>query len=104
MACPHVCGLVTALMTANGPYSDIIKDDKSLRTLLNDKFVMDIGVKGPDNATGLGFLTYLNKKEYKKLWKSGLQLGSNLHKNICSTEYIMKAITIWIGINQITGF
>lgn len=72
MASPHVCGFVTALMTEKGPYSDIIKDDKSLRTLLNDKFCMDIGVKGPDNATGLGFLTYLNKKEYKKLWKSGL--------------------------------
>ena len=42
MATPHVCGFVTALMTEKGPYSDIIKDDMSLRTLLNDKFVMDI--------------------------------------------------------------
>ena len=72
MACPHVCGLVAALMTKGGDCSDSIKDDKSLRTLLNDKFVMDIGVKGPDNATGLGFLTYLNKKEYQDLRSSGL--------------------------------
>jgi hypothetical protein len=67
MATPHVCGLVTALLTKGGPYSDLVEDDASLRKLLNEKFVVDIGVTGPDNATGLGFLTYLNEEEYEKV-------------------------------------
>jgi hypothetical protein len=49
MATPHVCGLVAALMTKGGKYSDIIKDDASLREVLNEKYVRDIGVTGPDN-------------------------------------------------------
>jgi hypothetical protein len=71
MATPHVCGLVAALMTKGGKYSDIIKDDASLRELLNEKYVRDIGAKGPDNETGLGFLTYLDESE------SEWFLGSN---------------------------
>jgi hypothetical protein len=63
MATPHVCGLVAALMTMGGKYSDIIKDDASLREVLNEKYVRDIGVTGPDNETGLGFLTYLDETE-----------------------------------------
>ena len=66
MACPHVCGLITALMTEGGAYSNVIKDDASCRKLLNEKFLIDIGVKGSDNATGLGFLTYLSKKEFEE--------------------------------------
>ena len=31
------------------------------------KLVVDIDVTGPDNATGLGFLTYLNEEEYEKV-------------------------------------
>ena len=68
MASPHVCGFVTALMTEGGAYSDRITDDESLRKLIDDEFTMDIGIKGPDNATGLGFLTYLTKDEYDDLW------------------------------------
>jgi len=63
MATPHVCGLVAALMTKGGKYSDVIKDDASLREVLNEDFVRDIGAKGPDNETGLGFLTYLDESE-----------------------------------------
>ena len=63
MATPHVCGLVAALMTKGGKYSDVIKDDASLREVLNEEFVKDIGAKGPDNETGLGFLTYLDESE-----------------------------------------
>ena len=70
MATPHVCGLVTALLTKGGPYSDLVEDDASLRKLLNEKFCVDIGVTGPDNATGLGFLTYLNAEEHKVLWNA----------------------------------
>jgi len=65
MASPHVCGFVAALMTKDRPYSDIIKDDKSLRTFLDDRFCMDLGGEDPKIATGRGFLTYLNKKEFK---------------------------------------
>lgn len=66
MASPHVCGFITALMTKNAAYSEIIKDDSSLRKLLNEKFCIDIGAKGQDNATGLGFLTYLTKEEFEE--------------------------------------
>jgi major intracellular serine protease len=66
MACPHVCGFITALMTKGGAYSDIIQDDASCRALLNEKFCIDIATKGRDNATGLGFLTYLSKEEFEK--------------------------------------
>jgi hypothetical protein len=66
MATPHVCGFITALMTKGGAYSDIIKDDKSCRALLNEKFVIDVGTEGIDNATGLGFLTYLTRDEFEK--------------------------------------
>jgi len=40
-----------------------VKDDASLREVLNEKFLKDIGVTGPDNETGLGFLSYLSKDE-----------------------------------------
>lgn len=66
MACPHVCGFITALMTKGGEYSDKITGDASCRELLNDKFCIDIGVEGVDNATGLGFLTYLTKEEFEE--------------------------------------
>lgn len=42
---------------------DGITDDTSLRKILNERFAIDIGIKGPDNETGLGFLTYLSKDE-----------------------------------------
>ena len=44
MAAPHVCGLVAALMTKCGKYSDIIKDDASLREVLNENYVREISV------------------------------------------------------------
>jgi subtilisin family serine protease len=69
MAAPHVCGFVTALMTEGGAYSDRIKDDASLRKLIDEEFLKDIGVKGPDNETGLGFLTYLTNAEYSDIWE-----------------------------------
>ena len=65
MASPHVCGFITALMTKGGEYDNIIKGDASLRELLNEKFVFDIGSKGTDQGTGLGFLTYLSEEEFE---------------------------------------
>ena len=40
-----------------------VKDDASLREVLNEKFLKDIGVTGPYNETCLGFLSYLSKDE-----------------------------------------
>jgi len=36
---------------------------------LNKKYLIDIGVTGPDTETGLGFLTYLTKEEYSNVWE-----------------------------------
>ena len=69
MATPHVCGLIAALMTKEGMYRKYIKDDASLRFVLNAKFLTDIGLTGPDNLTGLGFLSYLNAEESHALWR-----------------------------------
>ena len=65
MACPHVCGFLTALLTKGGEYEDVIKDDESCRDLINDKFLIDIGREGKDRSTGLGYLTYLTKDEFE---------------------------------------
>eukprot|EP00586_Coscinodiscus_wailesii_P023099 CAMPEP_0172506984 /NCGR_PEP_ID=MMETSP1066-20121228/200157_1 /TAXON_ID=671091 /ORGANISM="Coscinodiscus wailesii, Strain CCMP2513" /LENGTH=370 /DNA_ID=CAMNT_0013284311 /DNA_START=31 /DNA_END=1143 /DNA_ORIENTATION=+ len=66
MATPHVCGVVTALLTEGGPYRKKVYNDKTLRRVLKE-LAIDIGVTGPDNATGLGFLSYLTYDEYKAL-------------------------------------
>ena len=68
MACPHVCGFITALLTKGDKAKHNIKNDAELREILNEKYLIDIGVKGPDNSTGLGFLTYLTKDEFTDLW------------------------------------
>jgi len=69
MACPHVCGLIAALLDKNDGYDKVLlKDDEALRKLLKKKFLIDIGVKGPDNETGLGFLTFLTKQEFDDMW------------------------------------
>ncbi len=47
-----------------------VNDDTSLRKVLNDKFLTDIGVTGPDNETGLGFLSYLSKDELMEILDS----------------------------------
>ena len=65
MATPHVCGLICALMTKDGKHADRITDDASCRAFLN-KVVIDVGAEGKDNATGLGFVTYLTKDEFEK--------------------------------------
>lgn len=44
--------------------------DSYVRRVLNQKFLIDIGLKrGRDNATGLGFLTYLTKQEFDQIWE-----------------------------------
>jgi len=68
MATPHVSGLIAALLTKGGRFRNHITDDTSLRKVLNANFAKDIGVKAP-TKTGIGFLTYLNENEIKRLWK-----------------------------------
>jgi hypothetical protein len=67
MATPHVCGLIAALLD-KAVDKHGISDDSSLRKVLNDNYLIDIGIKGADNETGLGFLTYLSKDEFDSLW------------------------------------
>mmetsp|Transcript_25744 Transcript_25744/g.37754 ORF Transcript_25744/g.37754 Transcript_25744/m.37754 type:complete len:365 (+) Transcript_25744:294-1388(+) len=51
-----------ATPSASGDFKGV-KDDATLRKVLNEKFLIDIGITGPDNETGLGFLSYLSKDE-----------------------------------------
>ena len=65
MACPHVCGLITALLSTPDDQTKVNTD--GIRKRLNE-YALDIGVPGPDNATGLGFLTYLSKDEFDSVF------------------------------------
>lgn len=62
MAAPHVAGLLAALMT-NGSYQN---SGKKLKKDLSSKYTFDIGAKGKDNSTGVGFATFLSKDEFDK--------------------------------------
>jgi Subtilase family/PhoD-like phosphatase len=55
MACPHVAGLVACLLTNGVNSAGRIRD-----TL--DGLAVDIDVVGVDNATGVGFVTYLDER------------------------------------------
>lgn len=65
-AAPHVAGLIAALMT-NGSYKN--KASK-LKKELASKYSIDIGAKGKDNSTGVGFATFLSKTEFDELIKN----------------------------------
>jgi len=67
MASPHVAGLVSSLMTGGRIKNDGSKTDDTLRQILNESHAIDIAAVGIDKATGIGFLTYLNHDEFKKL-------------------------------------
>ncbi|KAL7527565.1 hypothetical protein ACHAXR_002013 [Thalassiosira sp. AJA248-18] len=67
MAAPHVTGLIAALMT-NGSYKN---NGKKLRKDLASKYAIDIGAKGKDNSTGVGFLTFLSKTEFNQQIQKG---------------------------------
>ena len=56
----HVAGLVACLMTSGG------NSAANIRQLLND-LAIDVGAEGFDNATGVGFVTYLNEAEFDEL-------------------------------------
>mmetsp|Transcript_8521 Transcript_8521/g.12341 ORF Transcript_8521/g.12341 Transcript_8521/m.12341 type:complete len:207 (+) Transcript_8521:560-1180(+) len=63
VACPHVTGLIACLMSKG-----VIKNEgKHTNTVLREKlksYTIDIGLEGPGDSKGLGFLTYLTKDEF----------------------------------------
>lgn len=63
MASPHVCGLICCLMTDGR----IKNDNNAVRKVLDQSHAVDINVVGIDNATGVGFLTYLDENEFDSL-------------------------------------
>lgn len=67
MAAPHVTGVIAALMT-NGGYKN---GGNKLKKDLVSKYAIDIGAKGKDNSTGVGFVTFLSKTEFGDLMKKG---------------------------------
>uniref|UniRef100_A0A7S1YKJ5 subtilisin n=1 Tax=Grammatophora oceanica TaxID=210454 RepID=A0A7S1YKJ5_9STRA len=71
MACPHVAGLIAAVLhdaiKGRGFGSAHKPNDTKVRAFLNKKCAIDIGVEGPDNASGIGFLSYLDKGEFDAL-------------------------------------
>ena len=77
-AAPHVAGLIAALL------QDVLKSsgsrkskDEIMRCVLKNSRVIDIGVKGTDTATGVGFLTYLNTKDFDALMEKVTGLNDN---------------------------
>ncbi len=64
------CGLFSLLGSpeTSSAFYPGITDDLSCRKVLNAEFAIDIGVKGPDNSTGLGFLSYLSKDEVMSMF------------------------------------
>jgi hypothetical protein len=82
MASPHVCGFIAAILSgwdegweeqAALERDDVednmptIRKDRRLRKFLEKKHIIDIGVPGRDDDTGVGFLTFLDKGEYDGL-------------------------------------
>ena len=47
----------------NGSYK---KNPKKLKKDLASKYAIDIGAKGKDNSTGVGFVTFLGKAEFEQ--------------------------------------
>jgi len=72
MACPHVCGFIAAIMSNGRIVNKGPNTDKQLRTLLNETYVVDIATEGRDKATGLGFVTALDKGQFAQEMKSSL--------------------------------
>jgi subtilisin family serine protease len=76
MAAPHVTGLVAALLSNGKTHTN-----KSLRKLLN-KYAIDIGAKGPDTSTGVGFVTFLSSEsELVHLIADGSSHSTSSKKN-----------------------
>ena len=70
MACPHVTGLITALMS--GRDTKRFGSLQQLKQIIKKNYTIDIGAEGKDNSTGVGFATYLSKSEFDEFWKTEL--------------------------------
>lgn len=70
MACPHVCGLIAAILSNGRIVNKGKQTDKILRDALNSTYVVDIDQKGRDNNTGLGFLTALDETNFRRILQS----------------------------------
>lgn len=71
MAAPHVTGLIAALLSKDDPTSLVgYSSCDMLRKDLSANFSVDIGTEGTDEATGVGFATYLNHEELIEHWMS----------------------------------
>eukprot|EP00555_Chaetoceros_dichaeta_P010775 CAMPEP_0198264100 /NCGR_PEP_ID=MMETSP1447-20131203/14840_1 /TAXON_ID=420782 /ORGANISM="Chaetoceros dichaeta, Strain CCMP1751" /LENGTH=310 /DNA_ID=CAMNT_0043952941 /DNA_START=52 /DNA_END=984 /DNA_ORIENTATION=+ len=70
MACPHVAGLIAALLSGDSDFGKNKEVKRNLCKLLNDKYLMDIGQPGRDNESGLGFLTYLDATEFNLAFRN----------------------------------
>lgn len=71
MACPHVAGLIAALLSGEEEIAELAKNEEkqvNLNKILRAKYAIDIGEEGRDVETGNGFLTYLTKEEFKSMW------------------------------------
>ena len=59
-----------------------LSSDEKLKTELGTKYAIDIGVRGEDNATGLGFVTFLPEEELaEKLPRNGFSNFRSFFRN-----------------------
>jgi subtilisin family serine protease len=85
MACPHACGLMACLVQKYGGTA-------GLRSKLTASHTVDIGAEGIDNATGIGFLTYLTGKGFDKLLPRKKKGGKKNGKKKSGGKKLSKAV------------
>lgn len=68
MACPHVAGLIAAILSAKPDIGKRKQKKVKLSKLLRDEYLIDIGDKGKDVESGNGFLTALSKEEFDEMF------------------------------------
>ena len=64
-ATPHLAGFIAALMTDGS----LKNNPEKVRKELASKFAIDIGEKGRDNSTGVGFVTFLSRTEFHQFFQ-----------------------------------
>jgi len=68
MACPHVAGLIAAILSGKPDIGKKKRRKNQLSDLLKDEYLIDIGDKGKDVESGHGFLTALTKEEFDEMF------------------------------------
>lgn len=68
MACPHVAGLIAAILSGKPDVGEKKRKKSQLHRLLKDKYLIDIGDEGKDIESGHGFLTALSKEEFDEMF------------------------------------